>query len=99
MTNTPLDTMNKVLLMDPGMGIRLGFKDPKERSRFRWRCYAIMGAEAKRNRELKPSDPYWGRHSWDELTLRFVGETDIWIGKLRPPETVSTEVPYPGRGG
>ncbi len=99
MDNSPLDILNKCLLVKPGMGIRLSFRDHQERSRYRWRCYAIMQVEAKRNKKLPPNDPAWGRHPWEDVTVRLIDEADLWIGHLAPPNAVSTEVPYPGRGG
>ncbi len=86
------EVLYRALSHKPGSGVKLCFIHPAERDRFRWRCYAAMSAEVRASkRELEPSDPEWGTHPWQEISVLRQGKLDLWIGRALDNEVQIVE--------
>ncbi len=89
---SPKDILDRSLGKKPGYGLRMTFQTQKDRERFRWRCYAVMSAEAKiSRRELEPTSAGWGKHPWQDVEVSRIGKLTLWVGRRVDVETIIVE--------
>ncbi len=88
----PREVLDIALGQPPGVGLSLTFPTREARDRFRWRCYAAMGVEARQSkRELSPVSPGWGKHPWQEVVIKRKRDLVLWLGRTLDTEIVLVE--------
>ncbi len=88
----PGEVLDTALEQEPGKGVLLEFPDNHARERFRWRCYALMSAEAKASRrELDPASEGWGKHPWEGVMIGRRSKLKLWIGRGLDTEVTVVE--------
>ncbi len=79
---TPREVLDAAYAQPEGQGVLLEFPDTAARERFRWRCYAVMSAEAKTSRkELDPLSDGWGKHPWQSVSIKRRDKLELWVGR------------------